>query len=262
MYVERYGTGREIYFGLHGWSGSHRTFAPLAEIMPASASLYAADLPGYGLSPAPTEWSLSLIVDEIVAAISKIESRHVTLIGNCSGAILALLATERISERVKKLILIDPFAYWPWYFRVFVNKNFGRRAYNTTFANPVGRWLTNKSLKSHRVGDTDLTQSFVEVNHEATYQYLLLLSELEGFKQFQNLRLPVEIAYGEKTFGAVKKSVALWRSIWPQARAYELEGAGHLPIQEATVQLGQIVFAEDDAIKTEALMYAENEVRV
>jgi hypothetical protein len=54
--------------------------------------------------------------------------------------------------------------------------------------------------------------------------------------------------YGERTFGAVKKSVGMWQSIWPQARAHMLEGAGHLPILEATAQLARIVFQADEEI--------------
>jgi pimeloyl-ACP methyl ester carboxylesterase len=251
MYVKRYGAGeRELYFGLHGWSGDHRTFAPLAAHVPAGASLYSADLPGCGGSPAPQSLTLESVTGEICEALRAVASPHapVTLIGNCSGAILGLLAAEQTRPRLlRRLVLIDPFAYWPWYFRVFVAKSFGRYAYRTTFANPLGRWLTNQSLRSRRTADTDLTHSFGQIDHDMAQSYLALLAEVEGVERFKSLRgVPIDIVYGERTFAAVKRSVAMWQSVWPQARARVLRGAGHLPILEATEQLAGIVFAGDD----------------
>lgn len=248
MYVKRYGTGeREFYFGLHGWSGDHRTFAPLAEHMPAWASLYSADLPGCGQSRAPQSLTLESVTGEIVEAVLAVTPPRgrITLIGNCSGAILGLSAAARIRERIGRLVLIDPFAYWPWYFRVFVAKSFGRYAYRATFANPLGRWLTNQSLRSRRSTDTDLTHSFDRIDHDVTQGYLAMLAEVEGVGRFECLRdVPVDIVYGERTFAAVKKSIAIWQSVWPQARALMLRGAGHLPILEATPQLASVIFAD------------------
>lgn len=251
MYVENYGKGEKAYFGLHGWGGGHKTFAPLIEHVPARARLYAADLPGYGCSPEPREWSLPSVVDEIVRTASQINEAKLTIVGNCSGAILGLLAAERLTGRIERLVLIDPFAFMPWYFKVFVTGSLGRYAYYSTFANPVGRWLTNISLKRKRTEASDLTRSFSAVNHRISQRYLALLAEIENIAQFGNLRMPIDIVYGAKTFSAIKDSVALWKSIWPQARATELAGAGHLPIEEAAKQLSEIVFdvfAPDDLI--------------
>jgi pimeloyl-ACP methyl ester carboxylesterase len=244
VHVERYGSGPEAYFALHGWSGDHRTFEPLAHYLPASASLYSADLPGYGKSPAPGSWELPVITKEIGAALNLIDAAQVTLIGNCSGANLSLFAARQLATRIRRFVLIDPFAYMPWYFKIFLAKSFGRYAYLTTFANPVGRRLTNLSLKGHRTAKTDLTHSFARVNHEVTYNYLALLGEIENIAQFNGLSMPIDIAYGRRTFGAVKKSVSLWQNIWPHARAWQLESAGHLPIEEATAQLSEIIFTE------------------
>ncbi|HZG53507.1 MAG TPA: alpha/beta fold hydrolase [Pyrinomonadaceae bacterium] len=277
MYVKRYGTGEhELYFGLHGWSGDHRTFAPLAAHVPARASLYSADLPGCGQSPAPPRFDLESVTAEIVAAVrgalaAAPPRAAITLIGNCSGAILGLLVAEQIRERVGRLVLIDPFAYWPWYFRVFVARSFGRYAYRTTFANPLGRWLTNQSLRSRRTAATDLTDSFGRIDHDVAQSYLALLAQVGGVERFESLRgVPIDIVYGERTFGAVKKSVSMWQGVWPQARARALAGAGHLPLLEATAQLAGIVFADDrdahdlTATTTEALaeQARESEARV
>ena len=246
MHVERYGAGPEAYLGLHGWGGDHRMFAPLAAQLPLSASLYSLDLPGCGQSRAPKDWDADTILEEIIAAIHAIGADQITLIGNCSGANLALLVARKLRSRIGRLVLIDMFALMPRYFRLFTNKNFGRYAYYSAFANPFGRWVGNQSLRGHRTAKTDLTSSFVSIDHEVAYHYLLMLSKIEGLEQFRDLTMRIDIAYGERTFGAVKRSVSQWLELWPHARAVELRGAGHLPFEEATEQLCRIIFGNKE----------------
>jgi pimeloyl-ACP methyl ester carboxylesterase len=242
MFVERYGQGDRTFFGLHGWSGDHTTFAPLANYLPADAALYSADLPGCGRSQPPREWSLEELTNEIAAEINKLNSPATTIIGNCSGAILALAAMPLIAERVDRLVLIDPFAYAPWYFKVFVATPIGKYAYYSTFANPIGRWITNLSLRRHRTEATDLTGAFRAVDHRASYQYLRILLALDEIERFAWIRRPIDIVCGERTFGAIKRSIGMWRTVWPHAMVFEIEGAGHLPIEETTEDLCKIVF--------------------
>lgn len=242
MHIERYGTGEQLFFGLHGWSGDHTTFAPLAEQLPVHASLYAADLPGSGQSPAPSQWTMDAITDEIATGIANVATTPITLIGNCSGALLSLLVAQKLPHQIQRLILIDPFAYWPWYFKVFVAPGVGRFFYSITFANPIGRWLTNRSLRNKRTAETDLTQSFAVVNHAAAHRQLALLKDIVEPAQFNQLSIPIDIVYGARTFSAIKTSVAQWRAVWPHARCWELPGAGHLPIEEATAHLSEIIF--------------------
>lgn len=242
MFVERHGQGINVYFALHGWGGDRRTFAPLAPFMPEDASLFAADLPGCGDSSGPRAWTVDCVVEEIVEAVRATEAKSVTLVGNCGGAVLALLAARELEPIVERVSMIDPFAYLPRYFSLFNAGEFGRRAYDATFANPVGRWLTNQSLRGRRAGAADLTASFAETDHEAARRYLKLYEEVGGVEIFRGFDAPVEIAYGERTFGAVRRSLSRWRDVLPHARVRELKGAGHQPFAEAPAQLSEVIF--------------------
>lgn len=244
MFVERHGRGPWAYFALHGWGGDRRTFAPLAPYVPDTASLYAADLPGCGHSPRPKAWTAGAVVEEIVEAVRETETPGVTLVGNCGGAVFALLAARALGEKVKRVSMLDPFAYLPRYFKLFNAGEFGRRAYGATFANPFGRWLTNQSLRGRRAGAADLTASFAEADHEAARHYLALYEEVGEVEIFRGLEVPVEIAYGERTFGAVRRSLALWRDVLPHARVRELKGAGHQPFVEAPARLAEVIFGD------------------
>lgn len=242
MFTKCYGYGERVYVGLHGWSGDHTTFAPLERYLPDDARLCSLDLPGCGQSPPPVEWKLESIAEEIASEIIALGADRITIVGNCSGALLALMVLPQVTNRVERLVLIDPFAFAPWYFRIFLTPGWGRYAYYATFANPIGRWLTNASLKRRRVEDSHLTSSFQSVNHETTYRYLELLVGMGSVNQFADIRQPIDLVYGARTFGAVKQSIEQWRSLWPRARVWELERAGHLPIEEATEALAEILF--------------------
>ncbi|HJQ31424.1 MAG TPA: alpha/beta fold hydrolase [Pyrinomonadaceae bacterium] len=248
MFVERHGRGPEVYFALHGWGGDRNTFAPLAPYVPTEARLYSADLPGCGDSPAPRVWSVEAVVDEIVEAVRQVElmrrtmESRVTLVGNCGGAVFALLAAEALGEKVGRVVMLDPFAYLPRYFRLFLAGDFGRRAYSATFANPFGRWVTNQTLRGRRAATADLTASFAETDHESARRYLALYDEVGVVERFRGFAAPVEIAHGDKTFGAVRRSLALWTDVLPRARVHTLEGAGHQPIAEAPAQAARVIF--------------------
>jgi pimeloyl-ACP methyl ester carboxylesterase len=241
MFVERYGGGQEAFFCLHGWSGDRHTFDPLLPFLPAGARMLAADLPGCGQSPEPHRWSLPAVTQEIVEAIEETGER-VTLVGTCIGALLAMCAARECPDLVRRLVVIDAFARWPWYFRVFTARGWGKYAYASTFANPAGRWITNAALASRRTDSSDLTSGFVTMKHAAALEYLRILGEIASPAEFRTLSLPVDVIFGERTFRAARESAAVWQQMWPWARVSEIRGAGHLAIGEAAPAIARIVF--------------------
>lgn len=246
MFVERYGAGPRVFFGLHGWGGDRRTFAPVAPHVPAGASFYSADLPGCGQSARPREWTVGAVTEEVVKTIGDAGGGALTLVGNCGGAVFALLAAQRLGAgAVERVVMIDPFAYLPRYFRLFTSGAFGRHAYDATFANPVGRWLTNQSLRGRRTDAGDLTASFAATDHEVARRYLALFDEVGSVERFRGLRTKVDIAHGERSFGAVRRSLPLWRAVLPQARVTVFQGVGHLPITEASARVAALLFGRE-----------------
>ncbi|MCC6796038.1 MAG: alpha/beta fold hydrolase [Candidatus Hydrogenedentes bacterium] len=245
MNVERWGDGERVYLGIHGWAGNHRTFRPIAENAPEDVSFFSVDLPGYGASPPPQNWDLETVASGLTEIVRALPGGATTLVGYCGGAALGLLVVQELSDRISRIVMIDPFAYMPWYFRVFTWGEFGRRAYMSTFASKRGRRITNTALQSKRSGDTDLTRSFEAVNHELTLDAIRAFAAFPSYQVFAPLHLEVDLVYGERSFKAVKRGVKMWQALWPHARAYELSGAGHDPIREATEPLRAIVFGSD-----------------
>lgn len=241
MFVEQYGDGPLSCFCLHGWSGDHRSFEPLASHMPPHVRIYSADLPGCGQSPAPSQWTLAEVTRQVIGSLERSEPRGSVLVGNCIGALLALCVALERPDLVDRLVLIDAFARWPWYFRVFTNPVFGQHAYNLTFANPIGRWITNQSLAHKRTGHSNLTHGFAAAGHDTQLQYLRILGEIESPEQFAPVSAPVDLITAARTFRAARESAAVWQAIWPAARLFEVPDGGHLVLSESPLRVSEII---------------------
>jgi pimeloyl-ACP methyl ester carboxylesterase len=234
-----------VFVGLHGWGGSCRTFDPLLPFLPSEATLWGVDLPGYGRSPLPARWGWDDVIDPLHRWTTQLDAGPVEWIASCSGAIVALVLAERNPRLVARLVFLDAFAFVPWYFGIFLAGHFGRTAYRCTFATGLGRRLTNEALRGKRTGDSHLTSSFETIPPEVPYHYLRLLSEAGPLARFAGFSFPVDLAYGERTFAAVRASARMFRQLWPQAREHEIPGAGHLMLQEAPHAASRIVFSRD-----------------
>ncbi len=240
MHIERFGEGDRQIVALHGWGGDHRHFAPMALRLPAGWRLWSADLPGYGRSAAPAAWTAGAIVDELASDLDRLGVVRARLIGFCSGAILALLLAQRRSELVERILMIDPFAYVPWYFRLFLGGAFGRRAYRVSFASPTGRRVITAVLRRLQSSDEDFLKAFERVDHDVALRWLRLLREVEPVSRFADVRTPVAIAVGEHTFKAVRRSVEMFRAMWPWAEVHKLRAVGHLPLVRGAAQLAAL----------------------
>ena len=249
MFVHETGCGLRGAVGFHGWSGDHRTFAPLWEKVPAGWVFFSFDLPGCGASEKPTAWSLRVVAREVAEEVVHLGMRDLVLAGSCSGAILTTFVARELREMgrpeiVARLVMLDPFAFCPWYFRLFLIPVIGYLMYGAAFANPVGRGITNFFLQDKRAGDTHLTESFAGVDHGVTWKYLQMLSKCGPPGQFRGMGMPVDILYGEKTFSAVRRSVREWKAALPQAKVRQLTGVGHLPMAENTEEVAKVIFPE------------------
>ncbi len=241
MYFKTHGSGDHLVVALHGWTGDHSHFDAFARHLPEGVRMAAFDLPGFGRSPAPQSWDMRDVGHDLAEVINTLDYETLTLLTNCSGAYPAIRAVEHVARKPARLVMVDSFAYAPKYFRVFTNRKWGHHAYRTTFANPVGRRLTNAALRKQKQGG-GITDDFRRVNHENTLAWLRACVDLGDCTQFADVELPTLIIWGEDSFGAVRKSVPMWLKTWPHAQTLELKGGGHLVIQDCAAQIAQAAF--------------------
>ena len=249
------GRGGVTVVGFHGWSGDHTTFLPLMENLPEAVTFVSYDLPGCGRSPEPVRWEIRAVARSIAEEIVGLGREGVTLVGSCTGGLIAIFVARELVEMgrgevVGRVVMIDPFAECPWYFRLFLVPWVGPVMYATAFANPVGRWVTDFFLQEKRTGQVSLTESFQRVNHRVSLAYLRMLERAGAPEQFGDLDISVEVVRGENTFLAVREAVKRWQRVWPKMSVQVLSGVGHLPIEEATESVRGTVFRQAGERKT------------
>jgi len=244
MFVAEYGSGRKVVLGIHGWGGDHQTFAPLQRWIPYDWTIIAPDLPGYGRSPLPMPLEIEKVAKSLALLIEAQRGKEVVIVGSCSGALLGLETALLVPNHIQRIVALDLFAYMPWYFRFFVTEPVGSIAYRLTFASRIGRAIVNAALQSRRTQQSNLMESFSDKDHAVTRAYLKALSLLPGPQRYATLNIPVTLVWGERTFAAVRRSVAIWRQYLRNAKACCIGGAGHLLLDEAPEKVAPLIFGE------------------
>ncbi len=94
---------------LHGWAADVRTWAPITPaFIEAGYRVFALDLPGHGLSPAPpSPWGIPEYAHFVQSFINKQQLSAVTLIGHSFGGRLSILLGSQPDVPLAKIILIN-----------------------------------------------------------------------------------------------------------------------------------------------------------
>lgn len=248
--IVRHGHGPRWFLGLHGLAGTAETFAPILPHLPDDATLIAVDLPGYGASEAPPEWTIPAIAAVVAAGLRDHgfapPDGQWTIVGNCSGAIVGAAMHQAEPERFARLVLVEPFAYVPWYFDLFTWPLLGPLFFYTTFHTRLGRWLTNRGLRDTGDASVDKTSGFDASAWDTPVHYLRALKRVGSAAAYAGTPGPATLVRGQTTFAAIVTSIAHWRAVWPDAHEVVLAPAGHLPFQEAPEPLAAVAFAESE----------------
>ncbi|MGH8972656.1 MAG: alpha/beta fold hydrolase [Acidimicrobiia bacterium] len=101
------GAGTPIVLAVHGITGSHRAWTPVARHLGDDVTLLAPDLRGRGASQLPGPYGLSTHLDDLVGVLDHVGARSVVLAGHSMGAfVVARLAAAR-PDRTEAVALVD-----------------------------------------------------------------------------------------------------------------------------------------------------------
>jgi pimeloyl-ACP methyl ester carboxylesterase len=234
LHTKEIGGGDRTYIALHGWNGTVDTFDPLASYLPEDIRVIAVDLPGYGRSSAPSSWELPAVGEQIIDTLDNNGIGTFDILASCSGAFPGFFAARQAGEsRIGRFVWLEPFAYIPWYLRLFLLPAVGWGTYWLTFGTSLGRRLTNAALADQRQSGTNMLATFERSPLDVPYRYLSLFDRLPAAAHFSDVPGEKRLVHGDTTFRAVRDSVQQWREVWPSASAATIDDAGHLPIEEA-----------------------------
>ena len=128
------------------------------------------------------------------------------------------------------------------YLKIFLLGKLGKTAYLGTLDTKIGRFLSNLAVSRNKSSDIDYTESFKDVNHDSAYKYLNMMAKIPDPSRYKEVNIDVDIIYGQKTLGAVRKSSKALREIWSHANEIQVPNAGHLPLAEQSEVMANLIF--------------------
>lgn len=91
---------------LHGWEGTWQSWLPIIEKLKESFTVYALDLPGFGLSKIESPLDLSEYAKTVNEFIKNLGARP-TLIGHSFGGSVAIKIASQYPNSIKNIVLVN-----------------------------------------------------------------------------------------------------------------------------------------------------------
>lgn len=244
-----------LIHGILGYSYSWRfSLASLAR----RGAVYAPDLPGAGFSarPAAMDRRFSGLADQLLRFIDGLGLERVNLIATSHGGALAMKLAAVAPSRVNRMVLVAPvnpwsesgrwqlrLTGWPagWVLRRFLprllplNRIFMRRLYGDP------RLIAPATCAAYaaplRIPGT--AEHFLEILKTWESDVQLLAQDLRSGSALT--RIPTLLIWGTRDTVVYPRSAEPLLRVFRDARLVWIEGAGHLPYEEAPEQFNRAV---------------------
>ncbi len=101
------GTGKKTLVFLHGWGGSWQSWAPIMNKLKSDFTVYAVDLPGFGLTFLPKPYHLDDYTLELADFLKSKKLDKPVLVGHSFGGQIVAKFALKYPEKLSKLVLVD-----------------------------------------------------------------------------------------------------------------------------------------------------------
>ena len=235
FYYEVHGQGEPLLY-IHGWNGNMSGFKEnLVPDLTENFQCISFDLPGFGQSQ-----SIDLTFDELAenlhAFLDHLKVKSVNVVGFCMGGTIALDYALRFQDRVKKLILVETYADFPWFLSLLLPRWIGHRLLHFFLLNPAGVWMTKRYLLIRdRVYRDDFFEAFQKADPEVSLQYIRMLwdyAKRDHCQRMKDFTKETLLVMGINTKKHVKESVQRLNQNIRGSMIEALDHAGHFPLEE------------------------------
>ena len=110
LHVEDRGQGEPALFLVHGYTGSSLDWVDSHDALAAERRVVAYDHRGHGASGHADEYSIDLLVGDLLRLLDDLGLDQIDLLGHSMGGVVALRTVLEHPERVRSLILMDTFS--------------------------------------------------------------------------------------------------------------------------------------------------------
>lgn len=228
------GDGRRALVCLHGIGGSQNAFDDqIAAVTGAGWRMIAWDMPGYGASPSPEDYSFESLAGAVVALLDDAGLDDAVLLGHSMGGMIAQETVARYPGRVSGLVLFATTPAFGGRDDKFKNEFLAHRL------KPLNAGKTPADIAPNLVGGmfSDTTPEAVKTSAVASMgaitsdSYRAALECIVTFNQVDNLGridCPTLVLAAEKDTLSPPKTMGRMADRIPGARFVTLDGVGHL----------------------------------
>jgi len=246
------GVGETILF-LHGnptWSFYYRT---LIQEFKSNYRCVAPDHIGCGLSDKPQDYNytLSTHIENLEKLVDFLDLNNITLVMHDWGGAVGMGLAVRKPKLVKRLVLFNTAAFLSSHiplrielirnpligtiavrcFNMFVKGvlMFGLKRKERLTKKIRAGYLAPYDTYKNRIGNLKFVQDIPL--EPGAQSYPVVLNIENNIKQFN--KLPIIIIWGKEDFCFNKYFLDKWRELFPLAEVHEVDGAGHLVVEDA-----------------------------
>ena len=238
IFYECSGSGPAVML-LHGWGCNHTFWAPIAQVLSRSYTVYNFDLPGFGQSDEPmTAWGVNEYVEMLEAFVREHCSEvggcqeivagseaggalpAVSLVGHSFGGRMSILYASR--NPVTRIALVDAAGVRPkrtlgYYRRVYTYK-FKRWLVLNIFdrSDLFEQWRAHQGSEDYRAASPRMKPIFSKVVNQDLKEFL------------PAIQAPVLLFWGEKDTATPLADAKIMEKMIPsETRLVVIPGAGH-----------------------------------
>ncbi len=235
FYYEIHGQGEPLLY-LHGWNGNISGFTKnMVPDLTKHFQCIAFDLPGFGRSQY-VDLTFDEVTENLQAFLDHLRLKSVNLLGFCMGGTIALDYTLRFQDRVKKLILIETYADFPWFLSLLLPQRLGHGLFHFFLMNPAGVAMTKRYLLLRdKVYRDDFFETFQKADPEVSLKYIRMLwdyAKRDHYQRMKTLTKETLLVMGKDTKQHIKESIQKLNQHIRGSMIEALDQAGHFPLEE------------------------------
>ena len=222
---------------LHGMGGSLTAFDPIRRLLEAEGySTLAIDIRGQGHSGRPVDkskYTLDCLASDVISVLETEKVENFTLIGHCFGGIVSMAVTQKIQDRIKKLILIDTNYKAPIWASI-LSKLPGFTLLLSIIATRMPKGYLKDTIDYQKFsggGDYNIPRIISDITHTSLRTYLLLsqtLLQLDMRPVLKEFSLPTLIIQGEKDTVYSPNIAKKLHELIPQSELIQVKDANHI----------------------------------
>jgi len=233
IHYKTMGQGNPVVI-IHGWGTNLKNLSSLATILAKEHQVFSLDLPGFGLSTAPSEpWGTPEYAEVVAEFIHALKIKNPNLIGHSFGGKISLYLTAKKMVDTKKLVLISSsgirlksrkkfdflrIAYVFKILKIFTGLPILRLFFRGKFwQNKLAEYRNRLGSEDYKAAQGIMRSSLVKVVNEDFRKLLPLI------------QVPALLLWGSKDPSVSLTVAEMMQNLIPKASLVVFPNTGHFP---------------------------------